>query len=72
MGNSSGGLRLEKGLTVCELAEACRIGKEMLIAIETGECARPGMDVLADLALELFTGYPYLLQLAGRLDDREG
>ena len=66
------GLRLEKGLTVCKLAEMCGIGKEMLIAIETGECQCSGMDVLRNQAFELFTSYPYLLQLAGWLDDREG
>ena len=61
------GMRLERDMSVFELAEKCRITPEKVIAMETGKCLQPARYVLRNLADVLGVSYPYLLQLAGWL-----
>lgn len=64
-------LRVEAGLTFCQLADKCGVSPEVLIRIETGECRKPDREVLSALSFELNTSYPFLLQLAGWLENEE-
>ncbi len=65
------GLRLEKGLTFCQLAEKCRVSPEVLIQIENGECKRPERLVLMRLARVFDTSFSSFALLAGYTEDEE-
>ena len=61
--------RLARKMTVCELAEKCNVKAEKLIDLEMNRWSRPPLAVLRNLACELGISYPYLLDLAGWLDE---
>ena len=61
--------RLARQMTVCELAEKCNLMAEQLIDLEMDRWSQPPLAVLRNLACELGISYPYLLQLAGWLED---
>ncbi len=64
-------LRVEEGLTFCQLADKCGFSSDVLIRIETGEYRKPDRKVLSALACELNTSFPFLLQLAGWMENSE-
>lgn len=61
--------RLAREMTVCELAEKCNVRAVQLIDLEMDRWSQPPKAFLRDLACELGISYPYLLELAGWLED---
>lgn len=62
-------VRNERGFSLRELAEKCGVSPAEISRVESGKRLKPSPVVLRAIADALVISYPYLLQLAGYMDD---
>ena len=65
-------LRKERGFSLRDLAEKCGVSASEISRLEGGQRQKPSPAVLRALADTLVISYPYLMQLAGYMDEPEG
>lgn len=62
-------VRTERGYSLRDVADRSGVSATEISRIETGKRLKPSPDVLRPIAEALLVSYPYLLQLAGYLDE---
>ena len=64
-------IRNERGYSQRDLAEKCGISAAEICRVESGKRQKPSPAVLRAIADALVVSYPYLMQLAGYMDESE-
>ena len=62
-------VRNERGFSLRDLAEKCGISAAEISRIESGKRQKPSPAILRSIAKALVISYPFLLQLAGYMDE---
>ena len=64
-------IRNERGYSQRDLAERCGVSPAEISRVESGKRQKPSPAVLRAIADTLVISYPYLMQLAGYMEDAE-